>query len=62
MRVTFTNFTLDVQCKIGIFSIRDPDVLLHENRAVVHRETVKEFANIALVARRRLFALNNARA
>jgi len=27
-----------------------------------NRETVKEFANIALVARRRLFALNNARA
>ena len=26
------------------------------------RETVKEFANIASVARRRLFALNNARA
>jgi proteic killer suppression protein len=27
-----------------------------------NRETVKELANIALVARRRLFALNNARA
>ena len=27
-----------------------------------NRETVKKFANIALVARRRLFALNNARA
>jgi proteic killer suppression protein len=27
-----------------------------------NREIVKEFANIALVARRRLFALNNARA
>ena len=56
------HFTLDVQCKLGYPPYLIRTFSCKKTERLFNREAVKEFANIALAARRRLFALNNARA
>jgi len=53
--------TLDVQCKRGYSKWVIRTFSCKKTERLFNREAVKEFANIAVAARRRLFALNNAR-
>jgi len=59
-RAMQSHFTLDVQCKLGYSQYVIRTFACRKTERLFNREAVREFANIELAARRRLFALNNA--